>query len=192
MHTHLGTRRPLLPRVVALVALVVGILATGCAAGSSASTPPGASQPSSTAPSPSAVPSADPDGSVGVGVPPAGDPGGPDPGGRIVVPQPGQVNVRTIPAELLSATVEGRRVVVSITFTSGVEPCYVLDSIVVQRGDQSFAMTLREGSAPPGDTVCIEIAETKRALVDLGELEPGSYATSDTEGGADPIEVTVT
>ena len=182
------------PVAVALVALLVAILAIGCASGSSTSAPPDTSRPPTGAPSPDPLgsPSSGPDGAVGIGVPPAGEPGGPDPVGQIVVPKPGQMNLRAIPAELLTATVEGRRVVVTITFTTGVEPCYVLDSIVVQRGDHTFAITLRQGSAPPGDTVCIEIAEIKRTVVDLGELAPGTYTISDTERGAAPIDVTVT
>ena len=78
----------------------------------------------------------------------------------------------------------------TVTWTSGVEPCYVLDSIVVQRGDHTFAITLREGHGP-GDAVCIEIAETKRAMVDLGEVEPGTWTITDTEGGAAPIAITI-
>ena len=37
---------------------------------------------------------------------------------------------------------------------------------------KTFAITLREGHGP-GDVVCIEIAESKRRIVDLGELAPG-------------------
>ena len=115
----------------------------------------------------------------------------PDPGaGRVVVPKPGQLDVREIPAEKLTAVTDGRRVVVTVTYTSGVEPCYVLDSIIVATGDKSFAITLREGHGP-GDVVCIEIAETKQTLVDLGELEPGTYTITDAKGGAQPIEVVV-
>ena len=39
--------------------------------------------------------------------------------------------------------------------------------------------------------MCIEIAESKRAIVDLGDLAPGTYTISDTTGGAAPITVTV-
>jgi hypothetical protein len=86
----------------------------------------------------------------------------------------------------------GRRVTLTIDYTSGVEPCYILDSIVVAVGADTgtFAITLREGHGP-GDVVCIEIAESKRAIVDLGELTPGTYTISDTTGGAPPITITV-
>jgi hypothetical protein len=92
---------------------------------------------------------------------------------------------------LLEAQVDGRSVTIRITWTSGVEPCYVLDTIVVNRGEHAFAITLREGRGP-GDVACIEIAKTKHAFVDLGDLEPGTYTISDAMGGAAPIEVVAT
>ena len=55
---------------------------------------------------------------------------------------------------------------------------------------KTFDITLREGHGP-GDVVCIEIAESKRAIVELGELAPGTYTISDTTGGAAPITITV-
>jgi len=71
-----------------------------------------------------------------------------------------------------------------------VEPCYVLDHSVVDRDGQNLVITLIEGRGP-GDNVCIEIAETKRTQIDLGELAPGTYTISDSGGRAAPIEVTV-
>lgn len=90
----------------------------------------------------------------------------------------------------LSATVDGRRVHVTATWTSGVEPCYVLDTILVARDGSTFAITLREGHGPE-DVACIEIAQMKATRVDLGELEPGTYTILDGAGGAAPIEVVV-
>ena len=110
--------------------------------------------------------------------------------GELTVPQPGQLDIHPVPAESLEAIVEGRNVTIRISWTSGVEPCYVLDTIVVDKGDRSFAITLREGHGP-GDDACIEIAKSKTAVVDLGELVPGTYTISDATGGAAPIEVTV-
>lgn len=120
---------------------------------------------------------------------PGGDggvPGGP----KLVVPRPGQLDVHPVEAELIEARVDGRRVILTLTWTSGVEPCTILDTIVVDRQPGAFAVTLREGSGP-GEPVCIAIAETHRAEVDLGELEPGTYTVTDATGGAAPIEVVV-
>jgi hypothetical protein len=118
-----------------------------------------------------------------------------EPGGgglqpRIVTPKPGQLDVHPIAAEQLAATVTGRNVDVEITYASGVEPCYVLDSIVVERGDHAFTITLRQGHGP-GDAVCIQLAEIVRSFVDLGELAPGTYTINDSQNGAPPISVTV-
>jgi hypothetical protein len=187
MHTDRRRLRPAILLTLALAAAVAG----GCATATGPS-PAGSATAPNAAPSvaPSAVPSVDPNGSVGIDLPTT-DPGGaPDPGGQIVVPKPGQLDVHPVAAESLGTTVDGRRVVLTITWTSGVEPCYVLDSIVVQRGDHSFAITLREGHGP-GDAVCIEIAESKRAMIDLGELDPGTWTITDTQGGASPITVTI-
>lgn len=119
---------------------------------------------------------------------PGGDPG--VGGGDLTIPQPGQLDVHPIAADSLEAEVNGRAVTVRITFISGVEPCSVLDTIVVDRGQMAFAITLLEGHAP-GNNICIEIAKVKHALVDLGELEPGTYTISDASGGAAPIQVVV-
>jgi hypothetical protein len=141
---------------------------------------------SSSSPDPSS------DAPVGTDAPPSngGGAGGGQPGGRLVVPKPGQVDPHPIPADSLSAVVDGRRVVVTVAYVSGVEPCNVLDSIIVTTGDHSFDIVLREGHAP-GDGMCIEIAEFKRAHVDLGELAPGTYTITNGSDGAAPIQVVV-
>jgi hypothetical protein len=161
------------------LAVLIGPLLAGCssAVGGPASAVP--SQPSS----------GDPNGSVGAPIG-GGSNGSFDPAGRLVIPKPGQLDVHPLSASSLSATVDGRHVVVTVHFASGVEPCSILDSIVVAPGAGTFAITLREGHGP-GNVVCIMIAEFKRAIVDLGTLAPGTYTISDTTGGATRITVTV-
>jgi hypothetical protein len=173
---------------LALAVLIVPVLA-GCSSGTvpSASPTPSAPPPSA---SPSGAPSADPSSSVGTDLPLASEPAVIDPAGKLVVPAPGQLDVHPISAEALSAAISGRRVVITIAYTSGVAPCSILDSIMVQKGSGSFAITLREGHGP-GDPICMMMAESKRTQVDLGELEPGDYRISDATGGAPPIVVTV-
>ncbi len=166
-----------------LFVLLVPLLAA-CSSGTASASPPPTDPPvDGSGQSPE-----DPNTSVGNGQPGGGDPGPGQP--RVVVPQPGQLDVRPIPAQALTASVDGRRVAIAVDFVSGVEPCYVLDSIVVQQGAGTFAITLQQGHGP-GDNACIEIAEMKRALVDLGELDPGTYQISDALGGAPAITVTV-
>jgi hypothetical protein len=162
--------------------LTLALVVAACASGGTAGTAgPTASLPPATI--------APPAGSGGTS---GGGPTGPGPvgGGELVVPKPGQLDVHPIAADSFSAQVDGRHVVLTISYTSGVEPCSVLDTIVVQRGDGSFAITLREGHGP-GDQVCIMIARFVQTRVDLGELDPGAYTITDSMGGADPIQVVV-
>jgi hypothetical protein len=57
-----------------------------------------------------------------------------------------------------------------VRFTSGVEPCYVLDHVDVEYGTEHVAITLFEGHDPTQDNVaCIEIAELKQVRVELAE-----------------------
>jgi hypothetical protein len=177
-----------------ILVLVAGLVLAACS--SSGAAPSGT--PSNPGGSPStspggAGPSVDPgsDTPVGTDAPPSnGAGGGGQAGGRLVVPKPGQIDPHPIRADSLSAVVDGRRVVVTVAYTSGVEPCNVLDSIVVTTGDHTFDIVLREGHGP-GDGVCIEIAEFKRAQVDLGELAPGTYTISNGPDGAAAIQVVV-
>jgi hypothetical protein len=171
--------------------LVLAVLVVPALAACSSAGAPSVGRPPSE-PAASAAPSQDPNTPVGIDQPPSEDPALIDPLGRVVVPKPGQLDVRAIPAQTLSAAVAGRRVTLTIDYSSGVEPCYILDSIVVAVGADggTFAITLREGHGP-GDVVCIEIAQSKRAIVDLGELAPGTYTISDAAGGAAPISVIV-
>src|SRR4029077_13060749 len=97
---------------------------------------------------------------------------------KLVIPKPGQLDVHPIKAESLSAAIGGQHVVITIHWVSGVEPCNTLDTILVHKGDHSFAFTLREGHGSE-DVMCIMIAEMKRAEVDLGDLEPGTYSITD-------------
>ncbi len=166
-----------------LFVLLVPLLAA-CSSGAASASPPPTDPPADGS---GQLPE-DPNTSVGNGQPGGGDPGPGQP--RVVVPQPGQLDVGPIPAQALTASVDGRRVVIAVDFVSGVEPCYVLDSILVQQGAGTFTITLQQGHGP-GDNACIEIAEMKRALVDLGELDPGTYQISDALGGAPAITITV-
>lgn len=117
--------------------------------------------------------------------------GGGQPGENptIVVPKPGRLNAHPVGASGIEARVDGRRVLVRVSWWSGVEPCHVLDSVLVERNGTSITITVREG-ADRLDVACIEIAMLKATIVDLGELEPGTYTIS-AGGEATPIQVTV-
>lgn len=172
-----------------LLGVALAAVLTACSG--AAASPSPSSSPSAP---PSTAPSASPSDGLGSGTDPGGgivDPGaGNGDGGELVIPAPGQQNVRPIPAEAFSVDIDGRRVLVKVTWTSGVAPCYVLDSVDVQRIDNDFAILLNEGTSDPNQ-MCIEIAQTKSTIVDLGELEPGTYTVSSPGGSAAPVTFTV-
>jgi hypothetical protein len=186
--------RPL--RQASLFAFAALSLALAACSGAAA---PSASPAPTTAPTPTTAPSAD--GSAGGGS--GGSTGsggavivGPTPIGpaagqpAIVTPKPGQKNPHPVGAGTLRASVDGRHVLVKVSWYSGVEPCNVLDSVKVERSGTDIAITLIEGSSDL-NAICIEIAQLKATIVDLGDLEPGTYTISSPKGEAAPIQITV-
>jgi hypothetical protein len=134
-------------------------------------------------------------GDTGVGIDPpvVTGPGGPAPIGppraTIGTPKPGRLDVHPVGASTLVGSVSGRRVAVRLTWWSGVAPCSVLDSIGVTQTGRAFTLTIREGADQHG-VACIELAMLKAAVVDLGELAPGTYTIS-AGGEAPPIQLVV-
>lgn len=187
------------PRPLGRVALVVAAISIGLAACSS-SAAPSASTPATLEPNPTAVPPADngagggsSGGSAGTGGGVIIDPTPVDPAASqptIVVPRPGQKNIHPVSPTALQASVDGHRVLVKVSWWSGVEPCNVLDSVRVDRSGTDVAITILEGSSNL-DAVCIEIAQLKATIVDLGDLEPGTWTISAPNSEAPPIQVTI-
>jgi ABC-type transport system substrate-binding protein len=186
-------------RSLVLTALAAVLTLAACASGAApaASPSPSPSSPPSASPSPSA-PTDLPGGGGSSGDPGTGiggpvDPAPVDPGtgqAKLVIPKPGQLNPRPLPAATLEASVDGRRVLVKATWWSGIEPCNVLDSVKVDRSGTDIAITLIEGTGDP-NAICIEIAMQKATIVDLGELEPGTYTISSPGGDATPVVITI-
>lgn len=178
--------RPRRYRPFPLVA-VFAILAVAACSGGGPQPPAGSGAPPADAPSAPGGGSGD----TPSGVP--GDPGGADPGAgqaTILVPRPGQLNPHAVGVTLLEAAVEGRHVTVRINWYSGVEPCYVLDSVRVDEGANEFVLTVIEGTSDP-NAACIDIAMYRATIVDLGELAPGTWTIRASQGDAQPITVTV-
>ena len=173
--------------------LVVSAVIAACSSGGSPSVSPAASGPPSTAPSAepsgesSAAPSAAPGASneIGAGAPPA--PGIVD--SELVEPQPGQQNVIPIPIERFDATVDGRTVTLQIRWSSGVAPCSVLDQVLVDLGDETIDVTIREGTSDP-NAMCVLMLQAKHTIVRF-DVEPGTYTIRDTQGTAPSVEITV-
>ena len=169
--------------------LATGLLSTALvlAACSSAAAP--------SAPAPSTAPSENPTQSPPdspVTAPPSDGTGQipVEPGGKFVVPKPGQLDVHPVQADSLAARVDGSTIVVTATWTSGVEPCNVLDSIEVRKGQARFTITLREGHGPE-EVVCIAIAEQHKTEFEIRGVAPGTYTLVDSGTLAPPIEITV-
>ena len=100
------------------------------------------------------------------------------------------MNVHAVPAEGLEARVDGSTITVRVTWTSGVEPCTVLDSIVVDKGEGTYTVTLREGSSPQ-EIACIALAEQHFTEFDIPDVPAGTWTIVDSGGQAAPVEVTV-
>ena len=116
------------------------------------------------------------------------DPGAGQP--ALVVPQPGRQNPHPVAPTLLQASVDGRHVLVKISWYGGVAPCSVLDSVQVARGRGAVALTVVEGSSDLM-AICPELAMLKATIVDLGELDPGPWTISATGSDATPIQLTI-
>jgi len=164
---------------VGLLSLSLLLVACSAAAGPSASVPP-------VSPSPDAPVTAPP----GDPADPSPDPGGSGDGAKVVVPRPGQLDVHDVSADSLTARVDGSTIVVTARWFSGVEPCNILDTVIVAKGQGSYAITLREGHGPE-EVACIAIAELHKTEIAIPDVAPGTYQITDGTGGAAPIEVTV-
>jgi len=179
----------------ALIALVVGACFDATAV--PASPPLDVQAPTPSAPASSAEPGGGGTaGNPGIGGPIVSEPIVPtpvDPGANqpaLQVPKPGQHDPHPVAAQSLQASVDGRHVHVKITWYGGVAPCSVLDSVKVDRGEGTIALTVIEGSSDLG-AVCIEIAMLKATIVDLGELAPGSWTITSPNSDAAPIQLTI-
>jgi hypothetical protein len=133
---------------------------------------------------PGGVAPADPGSGAGGGVVP------PDAKPQFVVAHPGQLEIHPAGIGRLSATVADGTVTVEADWWSGVEPCNILDSVQVDRGGDTFTVSLFEGHGPQ-DVMCIEIAVYKATLFSLGHLDPGTYTIAAASGDATPITVVV-
>ncbi|MFL5727185.1 MAG: hypothetical protein ACJ77F_12690 [Chloroflexota bacterium] len=178
---------------VALAATAMCLSLVACSSSAAPSPASSASPSATTAQGGAGASREDPD--TGVGSP--SDPGGAGGTGgssgsdaTLLIPHPGTVNPRPVAVEQIAVNVEGHHVTAKLRWTSGVEPCYVLDSVVVSRDANDFEVTVVEGSGDPNQ-MCIEIAQTKATIVDLGDVEPGTYTISATDSQIPPTTFTV-
>jgi hypothetical protein len=102
---------------------------------------------------------------------------------QVVEPTPGMADVHARPFDTATVRDDGRTV--NVDFTSGVEPCAVLDHVDVSYGADAVTITLFEGHDPSaGEVACIEIGVFKRTIVTLEQPLDGR-AIVDGAVGAD-------
>ena len=171
---------PRLARLSAGIATVVFVLAA-CAGGAAA---PSAAPPTAPPDAPVTAPPSDPSQPVDPSVePPIG--------AKPILPKPGQaINIHAVAAESLAARVDGTTIHVRAVWTSGVEPCTILDSIVVDRGEGTYTVTLREGDSPQ-EIACVALAEQHVTEFEIPNVAAGTWQIVDSGGIAPPVEVTV-
>jgi hypothetical protein len=183
---------------LALLVLMLGLATSACSGftfpgqgGGSAVSPPD--------PNPGSGGGADGGGAVGGGVIGPGQttgPGGVDPitgmKPSIETPIPGQLQPGPANVWAMTPTIDGRHVTVLLEWWSGPAPCSVLDSVMVAVADRTITMTPMEGADPStgGQVACPAIAMLRGTIVDLGELDPGTY-TLVAHGDLAPIEITI-
>jgi hypothetical protein len=188
-------------RALLAIALTTALGLSGCGGAATPSASPSAAPPSALPPgsSPAAAAPGEPGGGGSSGNPGTGfgvvpvDPTPVDPAAGqpvLVRPLPGRLNPHPVAPTAIRASVDGRHVLVKLTWYGGVEPCSVLDSVKVERSGDQIALTPFEG-ASDGSAICIEIAMLKATIVDLGELEPGTYRISSPGSEAPPVEITI-
>lgn len=123
--------------------------------------------------------------------PGAGDPGPADPTDPAadgpVTPTPGLGNPipTAIDGVTLVADGDGRKL--EVRFYNGIRDCYGLDRVEVDETDEAVTIGVFTGSVPPGDQVCIDIAELQTTVVTL-EAALGDRAVVDASTGA-PVAV---
>jgi hypothetical protein len=114
------------------------------------------------------APSANPEDPVTSAPQSPGDGTIPSPEPSIVMPQPGQDDVRPIGWDSADKGKDDQTL--TINYISGVEPCYVLDHIDVEYSAKKITITLFEGHTPgEEDTPCIELAVYKATVLKVDE-----------------------
>jgi hypothetical protein len=174
----------------AVLLTVLTLAACGAAAG------PSPTPVVTPAPTPTAVP-----GNAGAGggaVDGGGGNGGPGLGvdpilgqATFVGPTAGLINQHPVSVQRVRAVADDKGATAELRWWSGVAPCSALDSVRIDRDEtaRTIKLTVIEG-AGRGDVACIDIAQLKATLVDLGKLAAGTWTIS-AEGDAPAITLEV-
>lgn len=192
-----------MPTTRALVPLLAAFLFAACsaAAGPSPTSVPTPEPTPTAVPGPGGVGGGSGGGSGGNvgggGVPPGGivDPGGGiDPilgQAHFVSPTVDLINQHPVSVQHIRAAADAMGATAELRWWSGVAPCSALDSVQVDKDEtaRTIRLTVIEGSGK-GDVACIDIAELKATVVDLGVLAAGRWTIS-AEGDAPAVPLDI-
>ena len=106
----------------------------------------------------------------------------PSPSPRIVEPRDGLLNVHP---RIFDEAVLVDEDTVRLEFYMGIQECYGIDRVDVEYGEEVVVLTIHEGNVPPGDQVCIDLAEFVAVIVELDEPVSGREIV---DGAADEGE----
>ena len=95
------------------------------------------------------------------------EPVDPGDGAGPVTPTPGLLDPRPTAIDSVSVVDGGEGDKVEVSFYNGVRDCYGLDRVEVTEADESVTIGVFTGSRPPGDQVCIDIAQLQVTVVTL-------------------------
>ena len=104
-----------------------------------------------------------------------------------VAPTPDLLDPRptAIDSVAVVAGAEGDKLEVS--FYNGIRECYGLDRVEVVEADESVTIGVFTGSLPPGDQVCIDIAELQFTVVPLDAPLGDRQVIDASTGAAVPV-----
>ena len=108
-----------------------------------------------------------------------------------MVPRPGQLDVHPVAAETLTATLDGRRLTVTVDWWSGVEPCTILDTVVVETEAGGYAITLREGAGLKRSPASRSPSSIARSSSSRTTLHPVRTRSGTAPVGHPAIEVVI-
>ena len=187
-----------MPATRTLGPLLAAVLVAAC----SAVAGPGPTPVPTPEPTPTAVPGpggvGGAGGNVGGGVAPPGGVVGPGAGfdpilgqAQFVTPKPNLINQHPVSVQRIRAAADAKGASAELRWWSGIAPCSALDSVRVEKDEsaKTIKLTVIEGSGR-GDVACIDIAQLKATVVDLGVLAAGTWTIS-AEGDAPAISLDI-
>jgi hypothetical protein len=164
-------------RIVTLLALLLLVPLAACGDDGGDASTDGPDDPVTTSPDDPV----DDDGDGTGGTDPV-EPGGP----AIVAPEPGLLNPNPSAIDSVVA-VEGEGDKLEVRFYNGIQACYGLDRVEVDETDERVTIGIFTGVRPPGDQVCIDIAELQATIVTL-DAPLGDREVVDASTGA-PVPI---